>query len=237
MAQSAMASDIVPANKRKQQRRARSLALIAGYLDGYGLLVLGIYVSFMSGNTTMAGLKTGQGDLLPAASPFVAIACFLTGSLIGNLVIHSTLRRAHRLIFSLIAALLLFVLLFVLHFGHAGVLRNTSIAALALGMGMTNPALERIGAEAVSVTFVTGTLSRLGGHLALALKGAPVPGSEGAWDTQFYRARISAGLWASFIIGAALSGVVMSFTETFALVPAIVAMLALALVPEPAATR
>ena len=28
------------------------LALVAGYLDGYGLLVLGTYVSFMSGNTT-----------------------------------------------------------------------------------------------------------------------------------------------------------------------------------------
>ena len=76
---------------------------------------------------------------------------------------------------------------------------------------------------------MTGTLSRTGGHLALALKGAPVPGSEGAWDTQFYRARITAGLWVSFIVGAALSGIVMSFTETFALAPAIVAILALAL--------
>jgi len=182
----------------------------------------------MSGNTTMAGLKTGQGDLL-AAYPFVAIVCFLTGSLLGNLVTHSKLQQAPRLLFSLIAALFLFVLLFVLHFGHAGMLRIPSIAALALGMGMTIPPLDRIGGEAVSVTFVTGTLSRLGGHLALALKGAPVPGSEGAWDTQYHRARITAGLWASFIIGAALSGVVMSFTETFALAPAIVAMLALAL--------
>src|ERR1039458_2618832 len=38
------------------------LALVAGYLDGYGLLVLGTYVSFMSGNTTFAGLKSGQGN-------------------------------------------------------------------------------------------------------------------------------------------------------------------------------
>jgi uncharacterized membrane protein YoaK (UPF0700 family) len=229
MAQSTVISDTVPASERIQKRQARSLALIAGYLDGYGLLVLGIFVSFMSGNTTTAGLKTGQGDLLVAAYPFVAIVCFVTGSLLGNLLTHSKLRQAHRLLFSLIAVLFLFVLLFVLHVGHAGLLRIPSIAALALGMGMTNPALERIGAENVSVTFVTGTLSRLGGHLALALKGAPVPGSEGAWDTQFYRARITAGLWASFIIGAVLSGIVMSFTETFALVPGIAAMLALAL--------
>lgn len=36
------------------------LALIAGYLDGYGLLVLGTYVSFMSGNTAFTGLQSGQ---------------------------------------------------------------------------------------------------------------------------------------------------------------------------------
>ena len=30
---------------------AISLAMIAGYVDGYALRVFGIYVSFMSGNT------------------------------------------------------------------------------------------------------------------------------------------------------------------------------------------
>jgi uncharacterized membrane protein YoaK (UPF0700 family) len=33
------------------------LALVVGYLDGYGLLVLGTYVSFMSGNTTLTGIR------------------------------------------------------------------------------------------------------------------------------------------------------------------------------------
>jgi len=46
---------------RVQWASAVLLALLAGYLDGYGLLVLGTYVSFMSGNTTFAGLKSGQG--------------------------------------------------------------------------------------------------------------------------------------------------------------------------------
>jgi Protein of unknown function (DUF1275) len=42
---------------RVQWASAVFLALVAGYLDGYGLLFLGTYVSFMSGNTTFAGLK------------------------------------------------------------------------------------------------------------------------------------------------------------------------------------
>jgi hypothetical protein len=43
--------------RRVQWAVAIFLALIAGYLDGYGLLVLGTSVSFMSGNTTTTGLK------------------------------------------------------------------------------------------------------------------------------------------------------------------------------------
>jgi hypothetical protein len=64
----------------------------------------------------------------------IAIACFVTGSLLANLVTHSQPRHAHRLLFCVIAALLTFALLFVLKFGHEGLLRNPSIAALALGM-------------------------------------------------------------------------------------------------------
>jgi uncharacterized membrane protein YoaK (UPF0700 family) len=140
-----VSSDTVPASERTQKRQGRSLTLIAGYLDGYGLLVVGTYVSFMSGNTTMAGRKIGEADFLAALSPMIAIACFVTGGFIANLVTHSQPRRAYRPLFCVIAALLTFVLLFVLKFGHEGLLRNPSIAALALGMGMTNPVLGRIG--------------------------------------------------------------------------------------------
>ena len=71
-------------------------------------------------------------------------------------------------------------------------------------------------------------LSRIGGHLALCLKSAPVPGSEGAWDSHFYRARIDAQVWASFVLGAVLSGLVMSFAKGLALLPALAVMLLLA---------
>ena len=62
------------------------LALVAGYLDGYGLLVLGTYVSFMSGNTTLAGLKSGQGNFQAALPSAIAVLSFVTGSFLGNLL-------------------------------------------------------------------------------------------------------------------------------------------------------
>jgi uncharacterized membrane protein YoaK (UPF0700 family) len=82
------------------------LALFAGYLDGYGLLVLGTYVSFMSGNMTFAGLKSGQGNFQAALPSAMAVLSFVTGSFLGSLFSQSGLRHSHRLIFGVIAVLL-----------------------------------------------------------------------------------------------------------------------------------
>lgn len=200
------------------------LALSAGYVDGYGLTVLGTFVSFMSGNTTTAGLRTGQADFSLAISPAIAIAGFVAGSFVGHLLTNSGLPNANRLLFALIAALLITAL----GLQNSGMFTRLSIAALSLGAGMLNPAVQKIGSEAVSLTFVTGTLSRIGQHLALAIKRAPVPGGEGPWDTHLYRARIGAQLWLAFAGGAVLSGIVLSFTSSLALLPAIGLMLVLA---------
>jgi len=82
------------------------LALAADYLDGYGLLVLGTYVSFMSGNTTMTGLKSGQDNFHAALPSAIAVLSFVTGSFLGNLFSQSRLRHSHRLIFGVIPACL-----------------------------------------------------------------------------------------------------------------------------------
>jgi len=51
-----------------------------------------------------------------------------------------------------------------------------------------NGALSPIGAEAVGLTFVTGTLTRLRSHLALAARREPLTESQGPWDTHLRRA-------------------------------------------------
>jgi uncharacterized membrane protein YoaK (UPF0700 family) len=74
---------------RVQWALAIFLALIAGYLDGYGLLFLGTYVSFMSGNTTVAGLRSGQDNFHAALPSAIAVLSFVTGSFLGNLLSQS----------------------------------------------------------------------------------------------------------------------------------------------------
>src|SRR5438093_4619399 len=97
---------LLSAETRAQWTAGIVLALIAGYLDGYGLLRLGVFVSFMSGNTTTTGLRSGQGSLHAALPSAIAIAFFFAGSFFGSLLTQSRLRYSHRLIFGLVASLL-----------------------------------------------------------------------------------------------------------------------------------
>jgi uncharacterized membrane protein YoaK (UPF0700 family) len=222
-----------PTNERIRTALASCVVLAVGYLDGYGLLVLGTYVSFMSGNSTMTGVSAGQGNWAAALTPAIAIVGFVAGSAAGSVVINFRRHRAPRLVFLLVAALLLTVALV----GSLGGLKNVDVALLGLAMGMVTPISPKIGMEPVTLTFMTGTLSRIGSHLGLAVIGAPVPGSEGAWDTHLHRARIGAQLWASFLVGVALSGLAMSVARDIALWPGIAAMLLIAWASSYAETR
>jgi uncharacterized membrane protein YoaK (UPF0700 family) len=202
------------------------LALVAGYVDGHGLLVLGTYVSFMSGNTTFAGLKSGQGNFQAALPAGIAVLSFVTGSFLGNLLSQSRLRYSHRLIFAVIAGLIAAVAGFERHGLWSALVE---IAVLSVAMGMMNPALSKVGAESVSLTFVTGTLNRIGGNLAAAAGRKPLREGQGSRDSYLARARIDASVWLGFLVGAALSGVVAAHFRTWALLPPCIAMIALGL--------
>jgi uncharacterized membrane protein YoaK (UPF0700 family) len=211
---------------RPQWALAIILALIAGYLDGYGLLFLGVYVSFMSGNTTVAGLRSGQDNFHAALPSAVAVLSFVTGSFFGNLLGQSRSRYSHRLIFGMIAGLLVTV---------AGLERHAprnalgEIALLSLAMGMLNPALSKVGVESVSLTFVTGTLNRMGGHLAAITGRKPLPQGHPPGDSYLARARVDASIWLGFLVGAGMSGMAGSHFRMWALLPPCFVMIALGL--------
>jgi uncharacterized membrane protein YoaK (UPF0700 family) len=220
---------------RAQWAVAVLLAIMAGYLDGYGFFFLKTYVSFMSGNTTSTGLKVGQGDFHAAIPAAIAIVFFVLGSFLGNAVTQSKFRHSHRVVFGLVAILLAAVT--VLQWSGLSQV-NTEIVFLCLAMGMTNPGLSKIGAEAVSVTFVTGTLSRIGSYLASAAAGRPLKDPQGPIETPlfreiadsyFSRAWVEASIWCSFLVGAVLSGIAGTGFRVWALLPPLVVMLALSL--------
>jgi uncharacterized membrane protein YoaK (UPF0700 family) len=188
---------------QRQQRLAVGLATVAGFVDAYGIITYGVYVSFMSGNTTQTGYEAGQGAFGAAAPSALAILFFVGGSFAGTLLAEFAGRRARRLVFG-VAAVALAAIIGFTQLGSASA--GVHIATASFAMGVLNTALTRVGAQSVSLTFVTGTLSRVGANYALALRRASLPDAQGPWDTPLRRALTLAGVWVGFLAGAALSG-------------------------------
>jgi uncharacterized membrane protein YoaK (UPF0700 family) len=193
----------LPAAVRSEARLAALLATIAGFVDAYGIIAYGVFVSFMSGNTTQTGYQTAEGEFGPASASALAILFFFIGTFAGGLFAGPAGRATRRLVFAFVAATLAAVIgLTQLGFLSTGF----GIAIVSFVMGVFNSALSRVGAQAVSLTFVTGTLSRVGSHLALAARRAPLTDSQGPWDTHLRRVLMLARIWTGFIAGALLSG-------------------------------
>jgi len=191
------------AQARSAERLAATLALIAGFVDAYGMITYGVFVSFMSGNTTQTGYQTAEGAFGPASLSALAILFFVVGSFAGTLLVEFAGRYARRVLYCVVAA----ALATIIGLTHLGALPGAgAIASISLAMGVMNNALSRVGAQAVSLTFVTGSLSRVGSSLALALRRAPLRDAQGPWDTHLRRALLLARLWLGFLVGALLSG-------------------------------
>lgn len=141
---------------RQTRRLAAALATLAGYVDAVGFLLLGgFFVSFMSGNSTRLAVGTADGAAY-AATAFGLILVFLAGVSLGTWIA----RRAHRpraVVLGYVAAILALAALL------AGA-RHVTFAgfALALGMGIENAAFVVEGGLPVGLTYMTGTLVKLG---------------------------------------------------------------------------
>ena len=208
------------------------LAMIAGFIDAYGMITYRTYLSFMSGNTTQAGYQIGEGKFGPALySVLVAIVFFVGGSFAGSLLADSPARRIRRLIFGVTAI----ALCLIIGSTRVGIFSDyVNIAIISFTMGAMNTALSqdgtryRMGSQLVSLTFVTGMLSKIGMQLALAVRRSPGGHSQEAWHTHVRRALLLATVWGGFLSGALLSGAATPRVGAWALLFPMLILLALA---------
>ncbi len=128
------------------------LAALAGMVDAIGYLHLGgLFVSFMSGNSTQLAAALGQGDLAEAGIIAELIALFVLGAAAGQVLAGFTGRRHMTWVLMGVAVLLTI----------AAVLA-TAPEPMVLAMGVLNASMRRAGKVPVSLTFVTGMLVRFG---------------------------------------------------------------------------
>ncbi len=153
---------------RRVRFLAAGLSALAGFVDAIGFLSLGGYfVSFMSGNTTRlaVGLAQGaQGAMVAGAM----IASFVLGVMAGTLAGRAGPGPRASRILVLVALLLAAAALL----GMAS-MRFAAAVAMALAMGAENAVFEQEGEVHIGLTYMTGTLVKLGQHLTRALTGGP----------------------------------------------------------------
>jgi Protein of unknown function (DUF1275) len=75
-------------DSRRNVALACALSALAGYVDGIGFLHLGgLFVSFMSGNSTRLGVSLAAGHWRDAAEAFGLIGLFVGGAAAGCLIV------------------------------------------------------------------------------------------------------------------------------------------------------
>jgi uncharacterized membrane protein YoaK (UPF0700 family) len=168
---------------------ACALSALAGYVDGVGFIHLGgLFISFMSGNSTRLGVMVAEFNWPKALEALKLIALFVVGAGLGSLIGHG--RGRHRKWILLLAEALLL---------GAGGLANEfdasslTITALVLAMGLENAMFQAGGTQGIALTYMTGTLVKIGQLLAAALQGGPRWG----WIPNLL-------LWSAMVSGAAL---------------------------------
>lgn len=165
------------------------LAAIAGWIDAVGFLHFGgLFVSFMSGNTTRLGVDIGHADPLLMLLPAVVIACFVLGAFAGTLIYRGARGYGGALVLAVVALTLCAAL--VLHGRHG--IEAVFAGLLAAAMGMQNTAMQGVAGHAVGLTYLTGNLTKLGQNLALMILGE---------DTG-RKCLLFAGIWAAMFSGA-----------------------------------
>jgi uncharacterized membrane protein YoaK (UPF0700 family) len=209
----------------QQGWRAGGLALISGYVDSYALVKFGVYASFMTGNTTSAGMHAGQYNLAAAGHSLLPIPMFLLGVLAGTFLLQVDRRRALPQLSVLVAAMLA-VGVAGAYFAWPGWL---SIVILSFAMGLMNTSVLQVGGQTVGVGYMTGDLNNLAQHIAMGIKSAPVAQAQGSWDTHWRRASLLAGLWIAFLSGAVLGAALGSRLAVWTLLLPALLLLALAL--------
>lgn len=202
---------------RRERFFATALSCLAGYVDAVGFLQAGGYfVSFMSGNSTRLAVGTAAGS----ASAILAaglITAFVGGVMLGT-AISGREGTSFRPVLVLVAALLLGAT--ASHYANLG---HASVLLAAMAMGAENAIFARGGDVQIGLTYMTGTLVKLGQRLMRALQGD----SNTGWPAYLL-------LWLGLVVGGIAGAAAFLAIGFSAMWLAVVGAVALAVtMPEP----
>lgn len=146
---------------------AGGITIMAGFVDGVGFLHFsGYFLSFMSGNSTRSSAALATGDVAGWLLAMSFVTSFVIGVILATLISAKATRYRRPRVMYLSAILLLAAAIL----GTSG--QSLTACLLAAAMGAVNVSYTRSGEVSLGLTYMTGTLVKLGQHLAGALSGA-----------------------------------------------------------------
>lgn len=166
---------------------AAMLAAIAGFVDALVFSSIGFFASFMSGNSTRLGVGLGVGPRGHAMTAASMILAFVGGVILSAVAGRLLARRREIAVLALVVLLLLAAA-----FSLGRVPQGVALVLAAMAMGCENGVFARDGEVTIGVTYMTGSLVKLGQGLAAALMG-----DADRWGWSRYLC-----LWGGFVVGA-----------------------------------
>ncbi|GHJ37455.1 YoaK family protein [Streptomyces sp. TS71-3] len=136
------------------------LTFVSGLVDAVSFLGLDhVFVANMTGNMAFLAFALAGAGGLSASASLLAVACFVTGVVAGG---RWAVRfwAAERIFAPLVGAQALLVA-GALAAGAAGAVSYVLIVMLALGMGLQNAVVHRLGVPDLTTTVLTRTLTGL----------------------------------------------------------------------------
>lgn len=183
-----------------ESRLSWLLAGLAGVLGATAFThSAGYFVTFMTGNAQRAMLGYFRGDVLLSVTAVLLIVCFVAGVVIASVCRrHFWVAHPHGptvlTTFSLVAATIVDV---IDEGWQEDFLDFAPITLVAFGIGALNTSFVRDGEVSVPLSYVTGTLVKMGQGIERHIAG----GSAADWLGYFL-------LFASFALGATVGGVI-----------------------------
>jgi uncharacterized membrane protein YoaK (UPF0700 family) len=217
--------------------RLLTLTLVAGMVDAVSYLgPAHVFTAMMTGNTVLLGLALGAGEALHAFRSALALLGFMAGVAVGEVVvgrdeIDEPWPRVVTQALALEAAVLAAFAAFLARTPPApdAALVHVQVGLLSIAMGIQSAAVRRLGVPGIATTYITGTLTslmvgivehfRVTGPLRVVM--APLS----LWET---RTGVLAAVFVVYVVGALLGSVLYGRVPAFAAVPALVAVVAIA---------
>jgi uncharacterized membrane protein YoaK (UPF0700 family) len=212
----------VPKKERRSLLVSLVIAAVAAYVDATGFfLYSGIYLSFMSGNSTRAAVLVARGDWQQLVPVIGVIPTFVLGVTVGTMM-NGVFKRQGQAIVFLTAGIALGVVAALEIYWHSVGSSDTRLGLffiLAAAMGLLNTAVQQAEKVPIALTYVTGTLAKLGIAIGLQLtnRGRSKAGDQSG--TIF----VLTSTWGAFFLGAVCGGLAAAlYGLSCAIAPAVV---------------